>query len=215
MALTRRRPYSARKEIKYFEGQWGDTGVTTSGFWCTNINAVTQGTAENQRIGRKFTVRSISVRGEIKLVNTPNQAVTGLAIPQWDIVRVAVVLDKQPNGTTAAITDIFSIGAASSAGGPGLADMRAFRNMDNIARFDVLMEKFVTVKQTNFPNGGGSAATGVQFYNLYKRCNIPVEMKDSTGSLANITTNNISVYMIASTGYALGNFVYRVRFTDE
>jgi len=215
MAMTRRRPYGSRKEIKYYEGQWGDLSIPTLGFYATNINAVTQGTAENQRIGRKFTVRSISVRGEIKLVNTANQAVTGLTLPQWDIVRVLVVLDKQPNGTTASMNEICSIGAASSGSGSGQSDFRAFRNMDNISRFDILMEKFVTVKQTNFPNGGGSAATGVTFYNMYKRCNIPVEMKDVTGSVANITTNNISVYMISSTGYALGNFVWRTRFTDE
>lgn len=212
--VSRRRRSSGSKERKYAEVTYGDTAAATGSQWLGSLSAlVTQGTAENQRIGRKYTIRSISLRGEVKM---PNNATTlGVSYPQADVARIIVVNDKQPNGTTANFAEIFSVGAASSAGGPGTIDMRAFRNMDNISRFDILLDRMIYVQNSAYTGGSGSAQTAIKPFSLYRKCFIPVEMKDVTGSVANVTTNNVAVYIIGSAGYCTVNAIARIRFSDE
>lgn len=205
---TGRRP---ARELKYVDVNWGNVTVPTL---CTNRGSlaalVSQGTGENQRIGRKFTIRSFSLRGEITMPNQNNGWGTGSAYPQTDVCRLVVVQDKQCNGAAQQWTDIFQINNSGSA-----ADWRAYRNMDNIDRFKILLDKTFQVQNQNFPNGSGSAAGNIVPYNIYRKCYIPIEAAGTTADVANLRSNNLSVFVISSQGICLHNGMARIRFSDE
>lgn len=210
----RRTRYSRRtEERKYMEINIGDTVAPTGGVYLTSLGSlVSQGTGECQRIGRKFTIRSVSLTGEIKMPNKPNTLV-GNADYQFDNVRVMVVQDKQANGTVPNLNDIFSVNAG--VGGAGSVDLRAFRTMDNIQRFRILHDKIYNVANMVFTNGTGTAAQSCVNFKVYKKCYIPMEMSDTSASTANARSNNIHVYAVSTNGYAGVNFIARIRFSDE
>lgn len=143
--------------------------------------------------------------------NNNNGWGTGAAYPQSDVARILIVQDKQSNGATADFSDIF----AWDGSGAQTIDWRAFRNMENIDRFNILMDKTIRVQNQNFPNGTGSAAACIVPFNFYRKCFIPVEMQGTTAAVANVKTNNVNVYIVGSQGYALVNGIARIRFSDE
>lgn len=210
----RRTRYGSKSyETKYAETNWTDTVAATNSQLMGSLSAmVAQGPAENQRIGRKFTIRSISLRGEVKMPNNNNGWGTGAAYPQSDVCRILVIQDKQPNGASPTFSDVFAYNVPS--GSPSI-DWRAFRNMENIQRFNILADRTIRVQNANFPNGTGGAPCDIRPYNIYRRCKIPVEMKGSSAALANIVTNNVYVTIIGSAGYCTMNAIARIRYSDE
>lgn len=75
------------------------SAITTAGTVIV-LNALAQGGPVNQRIGQQVSTRNLTYRYELDLPAAPN------AVPTSG--RVMIVWDRQPNGTTAAFTDIFT-----------------------------------------------------------------------------------------------------------
>lgn len=158
------------------------------------------GTGESQRIGRKLTLKKISMHVELKLPSATAAAET------CDVVRLILIHDKQANGAViTAVTDVLE-----SAG------YLSFRNLANSKRFHILWDK--TVQLENKGYGGSTVASTCTTKHLHfsKRLNLPLEY-DSTGStIAAIKSNNIAMIVIAELNNIVGIISHtRIRFTDN
>jgi len=126
-----------KKELVYFykdQPLYSTGGVpslsTATAVYC--LNNVAEGSDSNQRIGRKITHAYVEVDINISLPASANN---------WDAGFWSIVLDRQPNNTTASYNDIYDI----SSGGitfvnAGLAHRNTIVNQD----------RFVILKREEF-----------------------------------------------------------------
>lgn len=169
------------------------TGSTTG----VLLNGVAEGSDNTNRIGRKTLIKSVSIKGQFAISQTDLGSV---AFPEnGDTVKVAIVLDTQPNGALAAITDVWTTG------GPF-----AHRNLDNIERFQVLQEDIYSVGLTG-PNAVA--------HQRYSKVDIPVRYTGTAAAIANITTGSLIMFVLDNNGsganQGIFNGITRVVFTDE
>lgn len=161
---------------------------------------ITQGSGESDRIGRKITVKSMYVRGNILL-----PAATDINNTQ-DELRVIIYQDKQSNGAAAAVTDIVQN-----------ADLRSFLNLANKNRFRILADKNYVILA---PGVGGNGTThsvgaaGKHYKISLPKLNIPVEYTASTGAITDLASNNIGVLTFSKNGLITNTWRCRVRFYD-
>lgn len=158
----------------------------------TLLNGCVQGDDIANREGRQINVRSM----EIKMLNTATAA-TGVD----QLQRVLIVLDKQANGATPAITDILTAN-----------NINAPRNLNNSKRFKILVDKRM---QLNAAGESGST----RLWKKYKKMYIPVQYNNgNAGTSADITTN--ALYMVSLGNIAAGvtagivQGYCRLRFTE-
>lgn len=159
---------------------------------------VPQGTGDEQRIGRRITIKSIQIRGQAFFA--PAAAATA-ATGCW----LYLVMDKQTNGAAAAITDVFTSSVVNT----------ALLNLDNNQRF-VILKKWQWVMQ---PGAGATAAYNNSCKNIewYKKCNIPIEYSSTTGAITEIRSNNIFLCAGSNPADDLVTFTgtARLRYTDN
>ncbi len=208
-AKRRRRkgPYKGRiaiGELKFHDLDIDDATIAQGGNIAqASCNIIAQGTTESQRVGRKCTIKSINWRMQIKLIASTATAATS------DSIRVILYLDKQTNGATAAVTDIFET-----------ADFQSFNNLANKSRFRTLMDRTYDMV-CKCGSGRGSTDTlafGEDVINdtFFKKCNIDIEYDNSAtgGELTTQRTNNIGVLLLASSGSTQFGSKMRLRFAD-
>lgn len=170
--------------------------VPVSGQLCL----IPQGVTESTRVGRKCTVKSITMRGWASF--QPG----GSALAATNIY-VYVVLDKQCNGAAAAVTDVLSSNVMAT----------AMPNLANEGRFVILKKMIMSL------NSGAGVTTAynsvVRAFEWTKRCNIPLEYSSTTGAITEIKSNNI--FLLAGTdGFSSDDLVTftattRLRFSDQ
>lgn len=184
-------------ELKFLDHAIDDAVVASAGAILVatggsagTLNAISQGTGQTQRDGRKCTVKQINWKYELTL---PASATSG------DVVRVMLVLDKQCNGATAAVTDILAS-----------ADYQAFNNLANSGRFRTLMDRTYAINAT--AGIAGTIVTEVIQDSFYHKCNIPLEFSSTNGVITEVRSNNITGLVISQSGVAgmVGNL--RLRF---
>ena len=215
-ALVAARPYkqmrvrgpqyrAAAGELKFLDVATDDA-VVAAGATIQNAgtqNLIVQGITENQRIGRKCTIRSIHWKYRVDLpevgpVASPNTI---------DEVRVILYWDKQANKLTAAGTDVLET-----------ATPRSFRNLANAGRFVILLDKLHTLNWTTLASDAAGAyrqAEVVREFSFNKQCNIPIEFSGADGTMDEITSNNIGVLLIGTNGAAGFLSTMRLRFSDN
>jgi hypothetical protein len=158
----------------------------------TSMVEIAQGTGNNQRIGRKINVRTIHLQAVIY-----SEAAAAATAFGGEMVRVALVLDKQANGATPSSSLIYD----NFFGGGVFGAACSFRNKENEARFRVLKEWRVPIT----PQFGVATAgtTGVIAYDtkrveVYKKVNIPIEYNGTTGAITEIRSNNLLLLLSSS-----------------
>lgn len=153
-------------------------------------NGVTQGTDYNQRIGRKFTMRTLYVRAA---------TYTQGAAPVADLVRLMLVFDCQANGAAPAITDILTAVSTTAA-----------NNLNNRDRFKVIMDKVLA----NSPNGPENV-----FRKVFKKGFWETINSGTTNAIGSIQSGSLYfVYIgdqVASANNVVLNCTIRVRFEDD
>ncbi len=191
-------------ELKFFDVVRASTNSSPTGVIVDDsLNEIVQGITESQRIGRKCTLRSISVHGAY-------QWPTSATLAQWDNrMRVILYQDKQTNGATAAVTDILST-----------ATLDSFRNLSNTGRFRVLLDQFWDPTVA----GGAQSAAGTpnsipqnKSWSFHKKLNIPLEFSGVTGAITELRSNNLGLLIIcaAAADVPAVSYVSRVRFSDK
>lgn len=132
----------------------------------TLLNHIGPGTGPNQRIGRKYVIKSIQLRMRV------TQSAVADTANAFDIdhpsygVRILVVWDKQPNGVAPAISDILQ----------GTPHSVALTNLDNRNRFRIIIDKhFGTANQVSTAiSTAVQLNSGCHMWKKYKKCNLTV-----------------------------------------
>lgn len=188
-------------EKKFVDTDFSD-GTLASTMTFYNPMVIAQGDKENERVGRKVTLRSLHIRGWIYLLNATNVTNTG------NLFRMRIVVDTQCNGAQFAATDLLESDTINS-----------FSNLANRSRFRVLADKVMSF------SAHGGTATGAAYtfgevmkpINMNLRLNIPIEFDNSatTGAITTVRSNYLCIVMQSLTGEILSvGFTTRVRYTD-
>lgn len=158
------------------------------------LNAVAQGTDQNERIGRQYTITSVLIRGEAQIRVNDNASSTRAMNDRC--IRVALVLDKQTNGSQLNAEDVFvNIDAGD--------DLYSFRNLEHTQRFTVLKDKVMkfNMLDADVQRGESSTLSGYRasyFKFIYKfKKPLVVNCSDTGATVADITDN--SLHLIATT----------------
>lgn len=157
-------------EPKFLDGNATGTAINASGALFA-INVTGQGTTaygSTARIGQKINMKSVCVRGIAANTTANLSASTGLN-NGTDGVRVAIVYDKQPNGSLPQYSDIYNTASGSYSA-------FAQRNVSTLDRFDVIKEDWI-VLCSGGPNAG--------MFNMYVK--LDLETRYNTGNTATIS----------------------------
>jgi len=173
----------------------------------TALCVPTPGTDMTNRIGRKILIRSVYIKGMARPLNSIDPD-DGLVAPQY--LRVALVMDFQPNGSTAAAIDIFtSTNAISNI------------NLNNRDRFKIISDKYYNLgaffyDATNFMIGCDKSIVNVK---IYKKCKYEVIFNAGTaGTTADISSGALLLVLQSSAAGGEGatfEIRSRVRFSDK
>lgn len=196
-------------EKKFVDYGYAETAMSTS--WAlavpatTSLSTVAQGDGESNRDGRGYVIDSIQIKGYIKTGPTENLANPEVA----NMVRIALVWDKQTNGALPTAANIMNDGTGESWTG--------YRNLEYVKRFQVLKEKtfkhnlstLASNAATNDYSSGGRITPFKMSYTFKRPLN--VNTSGTTADIANIVDN--SLHLIATSGVASAlAYTSRLRF---
>ena len=172
-------------------------------------SAPSQGDAYNQRDGSKITIKSILIQGSLYIPNQNDQTTCDF-VP---IVTIALVLDKQTNGSTLNSEDVYT-----NLSGESLQNYSVLRNPSYTKRFKVLKFKQIPLHNpsiqydgTNIEQGGYSVA-----FTISKDLNVDVSFQTgaTTANVSGVVDNSLHlIAWVSNTGLAcqLG-YNSRIRF---
>ncbi len=198
------------QELKFFDTEL--TSTVMSATWAalepatTNLSAVAQGDGESNRDGRKYTIKSVHIKGFFETTAQESQTTP----PSDILVRVVLVHDTQTNGAQLTATEVMDAG--------GTDDINSFRNLGFTKRFRVLDDQTMRLVRLNTNEGAvnlfASAATQTPFtMNKVFKTPMNVLMSDTGADIANVTDNSLHMIAITTSTAALINYQCRVRFT--
>jgi len=192
--------YGQRPEHKFLDTVGISTPTPAGLVNPGSLNLIPQGVTESERVGRKCTIRQVTVRACLNLQPTTDQTDTS------DTSRIIVFLDKQANGAVAVPSDILEQAALAS-----------YFNLENSSRFVILVNKFFPINTTAAGTGvgGNSTADNTIFWQWGKRCNIPVEFSGVTGAIGEVRSNNIGILTVNAFTNVIITTRSRVRFSDN
>lgn len=198
--------YSASGEMKYHDVLVQETDVPAAGVTMGALLTIAQNTLPTGRIGRQITIKEIHIRSRAS-----HSGVTGASLASTEprTLRVILVQDKQANGASGGIASVLKT-----------ADYLSYRNLDNSKRFNILMDKTVSL---NPPLAWGAGPTyttnGIKKQiNFNKKCNMIIDYDQTatTGALSTIRSNNIFLLAITDTNLECDyEAQVRIRYTDK
>lgn len=197
MLLSSRR-LMKNPEVKFVDNNFNQQ-VSYSGF-VELCNEVSLGTTAFTRLGQKINLIAFSLR--IRLTSQGILSTAGSS----DVLHVALVFDKQPNGATITYDDVFSSGGSSAT----LLACQAPRNINNLERFEVIKREMLEINQD------GSGAAQLDWY--CKLNHVTRYNGGNAGTIADINSGALYVVMctskVASASSPLIFGVGRLRFVD-
>jgi len=189
------------KEKGYVDNAAAPYALDTTGS-VNLLNIIAQGSATNQRVGKKVVLKGLQCRG-----NIANNSAAVL-----NDVAYMIVYDKRPTGTLPLVTDILV--AANSA---------ALNNDNNAGRFRILKRcDDVLIGNTSLTGAVANALTEA----TYKSADWWLDLKSApttykataSGDIGDIEEGALYLVTIGSnaagTGAATANMAFRVRFLD-
>ncbi len=197
-------PYAGRiTELKFHDVVTNNLAADSNGLITASLLTIPEGVGESERIGRKVVIRKIQLYAAARLLS-----VTDLTNASVDC-RFIVYLDTQTNGAAAVALDILE-----------LATIRSFRNLSNVGRFKILMDKRMGISAS----AGGAHAldsthsfTVTKVFGMSKACSIPIEYDNSatTGAIATMRSNNIGLLVLADINTRVQfDTNFRFRYSD-
>ncbi len=162
-------------ELKFHDVDHDDAGIAANfTLNTTSINLIAQGVTETTRIGRKCTIKNIQWRGSVQ------RGAQTAAANGGEVIRLMLVLDKQANGATPAVS--------GSGGVLQSDDYASYLNLTETGRYSVLYDKTFAMNATA---GGGDGttedyATTRRPFSFFKRCSIPLEFDSTAGAITEI-----------------------------
>lgn len=167
---------------------------------CIYLNNIRQGSADGQRIGKKYNIKNISFLWQCDAGSTAPLTVTY----QWGII-----LDKQANGTNLVMADAFDFST-------GRVD--ALIKSDNTSKYKILDRYICHTSSTALDgNEWNASKNGVGFLSFSKKGGLPVMCYNSdNGNVTDVQSGAIYFYLIANIANAdhYFNLRYRIKYTD-
>jgi len=163
------------------------------------LNGVAAGTDFTQRVGRKFTMKSIWLKYFLNPLTTT-------ATPAGDLVRVMVIYDTQTNGTIPAVTDVLAT-----------ANVLSSINLNNRDRFKIIHDKWHSMNPSNYAVGVPTAgAPVVKFQKFFKVLNLETIFSGTAATVGSIATGAMfSLLISAANNQSNLNLDVRFRFIDN
>jgi hypothetical protein len=182
-------------EVKFHDNVTNATVATAGGIIDNIPTGIASGTEESQRIGRQITGTRLNFNGILTLPASAANAT--------DVVRIMVVMDKQCNGATFSATDLLDTSG----------NFLSYRNLENSKRFRVLYDKRFTLNATAFDSSNVLTAPFTRFF----KGSIPLkgarfEYSGTTGSITELKSNNLAIFMQSEKGHAVVDMVSRFRY---
>jgi len=176
-------------ERKKWDVNQGFASVGTSAPYINSLcNNIAQGTGQANRIGDRIQVKSVDIEFNL----------TAFSATAPTFLDVALVWDKQPDGTIAGVTDIFVTGTTNL----------TFGSIANLERFQVLKRQSFSFDQA------GALSSPLKWH---QSCDMAVRFAQAAGWPQ---TNDLLIVALCPgvTGGTSGAniaYVARVSFTDE
>lgn len=188
--------YSVRRnaiqaEKKFVDTNLGSTGIGSAGTFFL-VNGISAGTAYNERIGRKIRIKSIQMNlGILSGVTNPAR------------IRILVFIDRQAN------SQLLTIPANLIDNSVITQLSKAFLNLDNRSRFNVLYDKLVTID---------SVMRTTMDIKMYRKKVFDVVYSGVGNTSGSIQTNALWVLFVGDLATATNGPTvaggFRVRYTD-
>lgn len=187
-------------ELKFHDITLNAPGLLTNWYhW--SLNEIAQGEKEDERNGRKITIKSIEIQYTITKPSTTNPGLTDEGF------TLELNLDKQSNGDTVTNADLWAVPSS----------YMSFPNLENSSRFRKLRRKEGVINSTSGANADNSGnhtyGSNILRGTLNKTgLNIPILFSGTTGSGNTIKSNNVYLWAAGSTGNLTLDARIRVRF---
>jgi len=181
------------------------------------MNCVPQGDTAQSRDGRKMRMRSLYIKGYLKRANFEANGAVSPPVRAY----VAAVLDRQTNGAAAASSLVWN---QAPNGASSLFNAGLLRNLENSDRFRILKDQVFDLNLTTLAGIGAadawSTAGLVRHFEWFIPLNETVTFlatNPTTAQIANIVSNSISFYAVATDatatiGTVTCGYVSRLRF---
>lgn len=206
--------------LKYHD-TGGSTTVSNDDWLVRKALDIPQGTGYDKRTGLKVALKNICVRGTIRVFADWLQGKTSYETNCVSYARVYLVLDEQPNGTTADEADIFT----NTTDGHYNTSHRKLENSD---RFKILAQEEVAIPVTLCFHPADGSGTGVFLQGMAPfmvMLDVNYRARYADGSTAPPITNNVLVVYELDPHYTTGTITgadtyikvvdsTRVRFTS-
>lgn len=170
-------------DLDHTDGQVGQgfVSINQGGTIVPSLNTIALGDGEAARDGRKCTILSYHIRGE--LVNNMARPCT---------IRLIVYKDTQTNGAAALPTEIME----PWPGAGGVVSSNTMRNLEYTGRFKILKDRWITAPG---PNDSASANETTKIFKIDGKLKMTINWNSnsSTGSVTNIRDNNIGILCLA------------------
>lgn len=189
-------------EMKYFDSLVTSTSIPSSTNWTateldpTTLNclfAPTQGTAINNRVGRKVSIRKLKITGQITAAAQADATAADAAAH----VRLICYMDQQSNGQQSQGEDLMDGSSGTTAG-----SVNAFQSLANFGRFKVLSDKHIVLQNPNMTYDGTNIEQAglIKYFKMsyvFKKPLIVHFNATNGGTVADIVDN--SFHVIANT----------------
>lgn len=208
-------PRVSRSEVKSLDLPGAAYTLNTTAL-VTPLNLIRAGTSFFNRIGRKVTLKSLHIKGQLRPVRT--SAVV-------DYVRIMVVYDAQTNGALPAIADIIQ---DTDQAGTNTSNTYSAANLNNRDRFKILMDEriplpTITITAGVMTNPGllDPVQPSVDIQRYIKLKNLPTMFKvdSSPAVIGDIATGGLYLVTFGANAAASEAFEYaastRLRYIDN
>lgn len=171
-----------------------------------SLNALARGDTQSDRDGRQATMTSLYLQGFIEMlpINDSTSPYAG------HVVRIMVVLDKQTNGAQLDSEKVFTLPIGGNM-------PNVMRNLEYVERFDVLMDKTLTI---NIPSSGPSAgpSSGMDVngaivpFKFYKKLDLTCSYQGNNAVILNQVDQSLHVIAFTNDSTCFLRYTSRVRF---
>jgi len=205
---NRRIPTGGPLSVKVYDSVYTNSNFTLAGTF-TTINALTNGPEQYQRIGRRISMRSVSIKGYVNFGATTVQ----------DGARIVIIYDEQPNAALPVLADVFQNSNA------GLATSNlSFQNLNNRDRFRILKDYKILLPSVQV--AAGVNTNEVIIDPIRNSFNVDWDIQLSGleatynavngGTVADITTGSLLVLTFDgnNAGTTSFSFISRLRYVD-
>lgn len=188
-------------ELKYKNNVLSETMAVASGATFHALNLLTQGDSQSERIGMRFTVRSIEVNLQLAMAQ-------GTTSANSLTVRVILFMDTQANGALTLVNDLLE----------NTDNTQSMYNIEERHRFKIFKDFQVALSAPGLGWDGTSTRSSAmkKVVKFKKRCQIPIFYGAAASTITGVTQNNIQLLVFASATAPASTYagVVQLRYTD-